>query len=46
MVFINTLKALKDFMEKVDHDKYPNVEQEYKFELIEPYSKREKFKGE
>ena len=37
------VRPLKDFMEKADHDKYPNVEQEYKFELIEPYSKREKF---
>ena len=40
------VRPLKDFMEKVNHEKYPNVEQVYKFELIEPYSKREKFKGE
>ncbi len=40
------VRPLKDFMGKVNHEKYPNVEQVYKFELIEPYSKREKFKGE
>ena len=39
------VRPLKDFIGKVDHNKYPNSEQEYKFELIEPYSKREKFKG-
>ena len=39
------VRPLKDFIGKVDHNKYPNAEQEYKFELIEPYSKREKFKG-
>ncbi len=40
------VRPLKDFMGKVNHEKYPNVEQVYKFELIEPYSKRENFKGE
>ena len=40
------VRPLKDFMGKVNHEKYPNVEQVNKFELIEPYSKREKFKGE
>lgn len=37
------VRSLKDFMEKVNHEKYPNVEQVYKFELIEPISKRETF---
>ncbi len=40
------VRPLKDFVGKVNHEKYPNVEQVYKFELIEPYSKRENFKGE
>ena len=40
------VRSLKDFMGKVNHEKYPNVEQVYNFELIEPYSKRENFKGE
>ena len=40
------VRSLTDFMGKVNHEKYPNVEQVYKFELIEPYSKRENFKGE
>ena len=40
------VRPLKDFMGKVNHEKYPNVEQVYNFELIEPYSKRENFKGE
>lgn len=40
------VRPLKDFMGKVNHEKYPNVEQKYKFELIEPYSKKDNFKGE
>ena len=40
------VRPLKDFVGKVNHEKYPNVEQVYNFELIEPYSKRENFKGE
>ena len=40
------IRPLKDFMEKIDHHKYPNVKQEYKFELIEPVSVRGDFKGE
>ena len=39
------VRPLKDFMGKVNHEKYPNVEQEYKFELIEPNSNRNNFKG-
>ena len=38
------VRSLKDFIEKVNHEKYPNVEQVYKFELIEPRSKRDSFK--
>lgn len=39
------VRPLKDFIEKVDHEKYPSVKQEYKFELIEINSKRKEFKG-
>lgn len=38
------VRPLTDFIGEVNHDKYPNVNQKYKFELIESYSKREKFK--
>ena len=38
------VRPLIDFIGEVNHDKYPNVKQKYKFELIESYSKREKFK--
>ena len=38
------VRPLTDFIGEVNHDKYPNVKQKYKFELIESYSKREKFK--
>ena len=40
------VRPLNDFIGEVNKEKYPKVEQKYKFELIEPYSKREKFKGE
>lgn len=34
------VRKLSDFLEKVNKEKYPNVSQEYKFELIEVASKR------
>lgn len=37
------IRPLSDFLDKVDHDKYPNVKQEYKFELTTIESKRDKF---
>ena len=33
------------FMEEVDRDKYPNVEQKYRFELKEVQSVKDKFEG-
>lgn len=35
------VRKASEFVEKVDKNKYPNVEQEYKFELIEVESKRQ-----
>ena len=40
------VRPLTDFIGEVNHDKYPNVSQKYKFELIEPNSVRNNFKGE
>ena len=38
------VRLLTDFIGKVNRDKYPNVKQKYKFELIEPSSIRGNFK--
>ena len=40
------VRPLTDFIGEVNHDKYPNVKQKYKFEFIEPVSVRGNFKGE
>ena len=40
------VRPLKDFIGEVNKEKYPKVEQKYKFELIEPNSNRNNFKGE
>lgn len=32
------IRPLNMFLSKVDKDKYPNIKQEYRFELIEDYS--------
>lgn len=40
------ISPLKDFLEEVNHAKYPKVKQRYKFELVEPVSKRTEFKGD
>ena len=40
------VRPLKDFIGEVNKEKYPKVEQVYKFELIEPVSVRGNFKGE
>lgn len=39
------VRPLTDFLEKVNHEKYPNVKEEYKFELIEKKSVRSNFKN-
>ena len=39
------VRPLKDFIGEVNKKKHPKVEQVYKFELIEPNSNRNNFKG-
>lgn len=37
------IRKQSDFLEEVNHEKYPEVEQKYKFEYVEVQSLREKF---
>lgn len=37
------VRPIDDFLGEINKEKYPNIEQKYKFELIEVKSNREKF---
>lgn len=37
------IREKNDFLEEVNHEKYPEVKQKYKFEYIEVQSKRDSF---
>ena len=40
------VRPLNDFLAEINHEKYPNVKQKYRFELIEKESVAGNFKGE